>query len=59
VAGLAEVIRLLVQLPLRLRQQGLDVEPLRQDAEEAQQRGDIVDVAVDAGPHAGVLDLDG
>jgi len=51
--GLAEVIRLLVQLPLRLRQQGSMSSPSGRMRKRPQQRGDIVDVAVDAGPHAG------
>ncbi len=58
VLGLAAVVGLLVELALGLGEQRREVERFRQQARDAQQRGDVVHVAVDAAPHAGILQLD-
>ena len=55
---LGSIIGLGVQLALGLGQQRGEVHPARQKARQAQQRGHVVDVAVDAGAHAGILHLD-
>ncbi len=58
VAGLELVVGLLLELPLRLADDLGDVELDGQDARQAQQAGQVVDVAVDAAGDAGVLDLE-
>ena len=56
--GLLVVVGLILELALGVFQQGLDVQFHRQQAGHAQQRGDIVHVAVYARRHAGVLHLE-
>ena len=58
VLGLAAVVGFLVELALGLGEQRREVERLGQQAGDAQQGGDVVHVAVDAAPHAGILQLD-
>ncbi|KFB72307.1 MAG: hypothetical protein AW09_002507 [Candidatus Accumulibacter phosphatis] len=57
--ALAQIIRFGMQLTFRLPQQRSDIKTARQQAGNAQQGGDIVDVAVDTLSDAGVLDLYG
>ena len=52
------VVGLVVQLALGLGHQGGDVHAARQKARQTHQGGHVVDVAVDAGTHAGILHLD-
>ena len=56
--GLATVVGLLVKLALGLGEQRREIERLGQQPGDAQQGGDVVHVAVDAAPHAGILQLD-
>ena len=56
--GLVQIIGLGMQLAARLVHQGGQVDPLRHQAGDAQQKAHIVDVAVDAVAHAGILHLD-
>jgi ribosomal protein S18 acetylase RimI-like enzyme len=48
VAGLAQVVGLVVQLALGIAQQGLDVHLLGHQAGHAEQRGHVVHIAVNA-----------
>ena len=57
-AGLAQIIGLGMQLLLGLREQLIELEPLRQQPEQAQHPDHVVDIAVDALAHLGVLNLD-
>ena len=58
VARLGEIVGLLVELALRLRHHAADIEVERQQPGHAQQRRDVVHVAVDGARHAGVLHLE-
>ena len=55
---LGQVVRLLVQLALRLGHQTGDLDLEGEQVEQPQQDGDVVDVAVDRARHARVLHLD-
>ncbi len=55
---LAAIIRFLMQLALGFVKQRLDVQGAGQQPGDAEQRGDVVHIALDAAPHAGILDLD-
>lgn len=57
-ARLGDIIRLLMQLRLGLAQYRAEIRVAWDDARHAQEGRQIVDVAVDAGAHAGVLHLD-
>ena len=56
--ALAPIVGLLVKLRLGLIQKRGNVETARQQARHPKKRRDIVDISVDALPHAGILDLD-
>ena len=58
VRRLVRIVGLFVQLRLGVGQHRVDVELGRQQPGELDQRGDIVDIAVDALAHAGILHLD-
>ena len=57
VPGLRKIIGLLMQLELGLLQQRREIHVLRHNARKSQERRNVVDVAVDAGAYARILDL--
>ena len=58
-AGFGQIVGLLVQLYFGFAQQRSQIHAAWHQTGQTQQRRDIVDIAVNAGPHAGILYLDG